>query len=321
MLGVAVIGAGRVAHAHARAIARHPRAKIISVVDPDPVRAEQFAHQYGAELAASDLTVGLSTPGVTAAVICAPTQHHRPLALTAIGLGKHVLVEKPLGCDHGEVAELVRAAATADVALMSGQVLRFVPMFGWARSVIAAGGLGRPLHVVERRWSHRPVDFDWWGSVPNFLLTHWGSHSVDLVLHLLGVRPVDVVCDATSGTPGRAALDDLDLLVGLEGGGRAAFHLSFLARRPAHDLVIIGEEGTLTFHGVETAFRDEDRVWSESEASALDAGFAAQLEHFAAAVRGDVELQSSGASVYPSFTVLDAAACSLRDGERVRISH
>jgi len=48
MLSIAVIGAGRIGHVHAKTIAAHPQAELALVCDPFEDAAEKLAASYGA---------------------------------------------------------------------------------------------------------------------------------------------------------------------------------------------------------------------------------------------------------------------------------
>ena len=48
MLNIAVIGAGRIGHVHAKTIASHPDAKLALIADPFGDAAEKLAAEYGA---------------------------------------------------------------------------------------------------------------------------------------------------------------------------------------------------------------------------------------------------------------------------------
>ena len=48
MLSIAVIGAGRIGHVHAKTIAAHPQAELALICDPFEDAAEKLAATYGA---------------------------------------------------------------------------------------------------------------------------------------------------------------------------------------------------------------------------------------------------------------------------------
>jgi UDP-N-acetylglucosamine 3-dehydrogenase len=124
-LRVGVIGVGVMGSNHARVFASLPGAQLVGVADPDRKQADFVGHTLGCA-AVADIHE-LIQLGVDAVSIAAPTHLHRDIALTAIGRGIHVLVEKPIASTADEGRELIAAARRADVTLMVGHVERFNP--------------------------------------------------------------------------------------------------------------------------------------------------------------------------------------------------
>ena len=54
MVGIAVLGCGRIGLIHARNLARHPRAKLVMVFDVLAQAAQQTATELGVKIAAGD---------------------------------------------------------------------------------------------------------------------------------------------------------------------------------------------------------------------------------------------------------------------------
>jgi predicted dehydrogenase len=319
-VGVAIIGAGRIARAHARALETQARAHLSGVVDPDPVAAHELAAEFGAPLATQSLDTVLERPDVDAVVIAAPTSAHHEITLRAIAAGKHVMVEKPFASSLTEALDMVAAARRGGVLVAAAQVLRFMPAFEWAKESIGRGDLGTPLHVIERRLTHRTENFPWWAQLPNFLIGHWGSHSVDAVLDLLSEQATSVFCDAASVGHNRTVVDDCIVQLRLSGGARAAFHLSFASRLDVHDIVVIGEESTLEFTGYHSLRRNGVDLLRSTDAQTLETAFSAQMRNFIDAILGNVELRAPGASVLPACAAIDGAERSAASGTAWTIS-
>jgi 2-hydroxy-4-carboxymuconate semialdehyde hemiacetal dehydrogenase len=322
MTGIAIVGAGRIAQWHALAVDREPRADLVAVVDHDLAAAEALAAQFGAQTATTQLDAVCALEAVDAVIVCAPTARHHEIALLAIAHGKHVLVEKPLATSVGEAEEMVRAADAVGVQLMSSQTLRFMPMFGWAKAFIEAGGLGTPIQAIERRLTHRLDNFPWWKELPNFLVAHWGSHSLDLISYLLDDTVSTAVCDAASVVSAFGVVDDFNLQLRFSRGARAGIHMSFASRVPVHDILLIGETATLDFSCYRSVRVNGEVAFELPENEMLEAAFAAELGNLLDAMAGTADLRSSGRSVLPSYAALDAAERSIASGqvEQVRTS-
>src|SRR5665811_2452642 len=89
-LRVGMIGAGGVSHAHApHWVALGADVSVYALVG-----ADELAARYGLTAVGTLEQLLLTTDVID---ICTPTVTHRELALAAIGAGKSVLCEKPLG--------------------------------------------------------------------------------------------------------------------------------------------------------------------------------------------------------------------------------
>ena len=82
MLNIAVIGAGRIGHVHAKTIASHPGATLALVADPFGDAAQKLAEVYGTRHT-TDVDSIFTDEGVDAVVIGSPTPLHIPHLLAA----------------------------------------------------------------------------------------------------------------------------------------------------------------------------------------------------------------------------------------------
>jgi UDP-N-acetylglucosamine 3-dehydrogenase len=124
-LRIGVIGAGTMGSNHARVLAGLSGIKLVGVADPDRAQRDLVTRVLGCPVVA-DLDALLAL-GVDAVTIAAPTHLHHDIALTCIGRGIHVLVEKPISSTVEEGRAIIAAARKADVTLMVGHVERFNP--------------------------------------------------------------------------------------------------------------------------------------------------------------------------------------------------
>src|ERR1700687_4903799 len=124
-LRLGVVGVGVMGYNHARVLAEMPGVKLVGVADPDDKQADFVRRTLGCVTVPDVLE--LLALGVDALSIAAPSHPHRSTALTAVGRGGHVLVEKPIASSVEEGREIIAAARRAGVALMVGHVERFNP--------------------------------------------------------------------------------------------------------------------------------------------------------------------------------------------------
>src|SRR5262249_60567236 len=84
---------------------------------------------------------------VTVVPIGAPTSRHAEIGIAAAEAGKHFWIEKPVGRSYEETSAIAAAATKAGVITSIGYNYRHAPAVEHARSLIAAGRLGRITNV------------------------------------------------------------------------------------------------------------------------------------------------------------------------------
>lgn len=178
-LRTAVVGVGYMGRHHARLYHELPQSRLVAVVDVNRDRAEQAARQHQAS--AFDSIDDLPD-GIQAATVAVPTIHHRAVAEKLLNRGIAVLVEKPIAPNVEEAEALLACARRCGALLAVGHTERFNPV------VRAIQRLGiRPMYVESQRISpfrFRSADI---GVVADMMI-----HDIDIVLHLVGARPVKV---------------------------------------------------------------------------------------------------------------------------------
>ncbi len=133
----------------------------------------------------------IADPGVQAVDICTPTHLHKPLALSALAAGKHVLVEKPMALSAADCDAMIQAAREAGRVLMVAQVLRFFPEYAAARARLLSGALGPVRAASFRRRCAAPA-WGGWLKDPE----RSGGGILDLLIHDLDF------CQHVFGNPG-----------------------------------------------------------------------------------------------------------------------
>jgi len=168
------------------------RAELVACADLDPDRAEQFAAQFGYAQWYGNAAEMLDEAGVDAVIVATSHDQLQPAAMDAVRAGKHVLVEKPMALNAADGQALVDAAHKADVRLMVGYTLRFLPERREMRRLLEGGAVGEIAHITGGQLIGR---MGGWlgdrarGGGPLFYV---GSHALDFILWMAG-RPVERV--------------------------------------------------------------------------------------------------------------------------------
>ncbi|MGC9530573.1 MAG: Gfo/Idh/MocA family protein [Candidatus Bipolaricaulaceae bacterium] len=145
---VAVLGAGnRGSEVYADYVSRNPHlARLVAVAEPNEARRAQFARRYGLPLTHSfpDWATLLDRGRLAdALVVATPDHEHVAPAVRAVGLGYHVLLEKPVATDVAGLSQLLQAARSGPGSITVSHVLRYTPFFSTIKDLIEAGRIGR----------------------------------------------------------------------------------------------------------------------------------------------------------------------------------
>jgi predicted dehydrogenase len=210
-LRVGIAGTGFIGRVHAHAV-RSAGARLVAVAASTPESARRAAADLGADRAEADASDLAVAPDVDVVHICTPNDLHEPLAVAALGAGKHVVCEKPLALDAAGAARIEAAATAAGRVLAVPYVYRFHPTVRHARALVAAGDLG-PLRLLhgsyQQDWlasaddSSWRVDPDIGGASRAF--ADIGSHWCDLVEFASGHRIARVSALTTTVVPERSS--------------------------------------------------------------------------------------------------------------------
>jgi predicted dehydrogenase len=201
----AVIGAGFMGKVHAEGIRRVPNVDIVAVAGVDDKEAQGFGKAIGVERTTGDYRTILSDPEIQAVHVCTPNALHFPISKEAILAGKAVLCEKPLTMTAAEARELVELAEQKKAVNCVNHNLRYYPVVQQIRQMVAAGDLGEILSVqgtYSQDWLLFETDYNWRiESKANGALRAMGdigSHWMDMIQHLTGLRITALCADLTT---------------------------------------------------------------------------------------------------------------------------
>ncbi len=191
-IGTALIGLGKVAETHARALATLPQSRFVAVCDPVPERADAFARTYGVRAyhRPEDL---LDDPDVQAVSVCTPHPTHAEVAIKAAAAGRHVLVEKPMAIRLADCDAMIAAAAATHVKLAVVSQRRLYEPVVRVHEAIVQGRIGSPAlgELVVLGWRSEdyyrldPWRGTWRGEGGGLLVTQV-THHLDLFQWLMG---------------------------------------------------------------------------------------------------------------------------------------
>lgn len=127
-LRIGILGCGPISQfAHLESVQKARNASLYAVCDADESLAQRFGSFYDAERIYLNYDDMLADENVDAVIIGISDAFHVPAAIKALSAGKHVLCEKPIGTNLGEVEELARKVHETGLVLQIGHMLRFDP--------------------------------------------------------------------------------------------------------------------------------------------------------------------------------------------------
>lgn len=273
-----IIGAGSIGEVHAKA-ATEAGQKVACVADIDLEKAKLLAKEYEGCQATADVKELLADESIDAVVVCVPNRWHKDLAIESLRAGKDVLLEKPMGLNVAECAEINAAAAETKRILQMGLVYRNSAVGQAAKSVVESGDLGKIYHAKAHLFRRRGVpglggwfttkdvsgggplidlgvhviDISTWlmgapkaTRVSGKVYSHFGKQMKDYVYEEMWAGPpkLDGVCDVE---------DSAHAMIHFEGGCSLDLQVSWAINMPtpymesAETVALFGDRGGLTF--------------------------------------------------------------------------
>lgn len=197
-----IVGCGRIGQVHVRRLQADGRAQIVAVCDADP----QAVNRVRNELVPSaegftGLEEMLDRGSFDAVIICTPTRFHFDQVRACRERGLPVLCEKPLADTRERITTLIEDSQRGGPVLSVAYQRRYWPTYRTLRREVQSGRWGAvravTSHNVENwqqtiagTWRDDP------GINPGGFIGDAGSHKIDAVFYVTGLKPVEVFARA-----------------------------------------------------------------------------------------------------------------------------
>jgi predicted dehydrogenase len=187
----AQVGCGLIGRKRAEALGGVPGAALLHACDKDPAAAAAVASLVPGCRAAVDFKDALADPRLDAVIVSTPNSLLAPVAIAAVGAGKHVLIEKPGALNAAQLRELRAEAVKKGVRVRVSYNHRYHPALRKARELVDSGIAG-PLMFLRGRYGHggrRGYDREWRANPAlsgGGELIDQGVHLIDLAGWFLG---------------------------------------------------------------------------------------------------------------------------------------
>jgi predicted dehydrogenase len=252
---------------HAPFIATTPGLTLEAIVTTNPERRAQAERAYpGARLLSSADELFTTPRPVDLVVVTTPNRSHVPLAMSALGAGLPVVIDKPIAPTSTAARAVIAEAARRGLMLTVFHNRRWDGDFLTVRRLLAEGALG-DVHRFESRFERwRPAGRQNWRELADpedagGLLFDLGSHLIDQALVLFG--PVEsIYAEIDRWRPGTAVDDDVFLALTHRSGVRSHLWMSNGASQAGPRFRVLGNRAGYTKFGLdvqEAALRAGER--------------------------------------------------------------
>ena len=255
MLKAGIVGMGRWGRTLVESVQGQQGAGIgfVAGATGTPDKARDWAQAQGITLHGSFAAL-LADSRLEAVVLATPHGQHAEQVIAAAAAGKHVFVEKPFTLTKASAEAAVAACEKAGVVLALGHNRRFLPAVLEMKTMLAAGRLGRLLHVEGHFSGPGAAGYTpgMWradrAESPLGGMGGMGIHMIDMIINLAGrFRAVTVASKALVST----TIDDTTAMLGeLESGATVGFATLSLTA-PYRRVALFGSKGMLELVGHE----------------------------------------------------------------------
>jgi len=246
---VGLVGAGYVSQFHIKALKRLRNVCIVGITDIDGARARATAQRFGIDSHPS-LKV-MATGGLDVVHVLTLPDSHVDVALEALSLGCHVLVEKPLATSVEDCERLIEESRSRDLRVCVNHSLLADPWVKRALKLVRAGAIGDVLTVDYLCSSNYPPYRG--GPLPphyregGYQFRELGVHALYLLREFLGDIQDVQANFRTSGlkdSDPNIHFDEWRAGVGCA-KGTGSIQLSWNVKPLQHQLIVQGNRGTL----------------------------------------------------------------------------
>ncbi|WP_188545588.1 Gfo/Idh/MocA family protein [Rhodococcoides trifolii] len=241
-----ILGPGWIAHRFVESLAARTGQRVMAVASRNRDRAESFAHTHSIDAAFDSYDALLAWADVDIVYVATPHTEHHACALAALAAGKHVLVEKPLGVDAAQAAEIGAAATRAGLFAGEAMWTKFLPKFDVVQQIIDIGMLGPVRTVLADHGEHFTPDHRIYDpALAGGPLLDLGTYVAGFAYSVLGV-PTTV---AAIGQPANEHINgQVSAVLADSRGNQAVLNTTMLTNTPT-TATVCGEDGILEIAG------------------------------------------------------------------------
>ncbi|MFX0203165.1 MAG: Gfo/Idh/MocA family protein [Candidatus Hodarchaeota archaeon] len=244
MLNIVQIGVGYWGPNLLRNLVFNKRCKVTAAVDISCKRRDYVRGLYPAIQVTDDADEAYQNSEIDAVVIATPAATHFDLAMKALEVGKHILVEKPLARTVAEVEQIGKLASEKNLVAMVGHTFLFNAAVRYVKTLIDSGELGSVRYIYSQRLNlgriRSDVDALW----------NFGPHDISIIQYWLGdPTPLSVVRRGVDYIQNN--VDDVVFLNILYPNKiMANIHVSWLDPRRIRSMTVVGSKKMVVYDDI-----------------------------------------------------------------------
>lgn len=191
-LAIGLIGFGKFSRFLVSSLAELPTVQIRKVYDPKIISARPPELPADVSIARS-IPELLDDPDIAAVHIATPPADHAQLALAALAVGKHTIVEKPIALRSSQAQKIMKVARKNNLVLGVHYPLRYNPLLQAFRTLIAQKSFGNLLWVRLENAAPQPPEGHWFWDMKQSGGIHveHSVHFFDAALWLVNKKPTN----------------------------------------------------------------------------------------------------------------------------------
>lgn len=240
-----LIGPGAIAQEFAQAM-KETGGTLNAVSSRSLGKAKSFAEQYGAAGAYGDYRKMLRDSGIDAVYISTPHSNHYEYIIESLRQGKHVLAEKAITVNIGQLREIASLAKANGLVVAEAMTIYHMPLYAKLRQIVEEGKIG-PLKMIQVSFgSHKEYDVNnrfFSKELAGGALLDIGTYALSFARFFLSRQPNEVL---TTYKPFETSVDEQSgILLKNSADELAVISLTMRAKMPKRGIVA-GENGFIT---------------------------------------------------------------------------
>lgn len=252
-LNWAILAPGIIANSMAKALSEcaktDSRIKLYAVASRNLERSQDFSKKWGFAHAYGSYKELLDDKDVDVVYVANPHAFHFQSVMDCLNAGKHVLCEKPAGCNLTQLKTMIDTAKEKNLFFMEAMWTAFNPCIQKIKEVIASGKIGEIKHIESRFCNRLPFEAEsrlWNPELAGGALLDLGIYNIYYSMMISDFSPIAEYSSTARLYNSVDAWNSVTLK--FENGITASFQSScdMSAASDTHDAIIFGTKGYIT---------------------------------------------------------------------------